>query len=242
MTMDKKLAEIYGTNTPDDAEKLASAALAESLADTGEIDFANLDEAALEALATEVLGTSEGAAADVPVEEQQKEAQAKLDEADYLGRVMAHSYTQELRGIAKEAGVRDSAKAAFHAGKGKVMGAIHAAKGKATHFAAKGKEVGAKGKEHVMKHKGKYGLGAGAAVGAAGATAAHKMTKKSSALETLVEARAMEILAANGFEVEAPAQEKVSAANHDEALDVLGQTVEQKAIELLEANGYTFEQ
>ena len=63
--------------------------------------------------------------------------------------------------------------------------------------------------------------------------------KKSSALETLVEQRALEILAENGVELEAQEQEKTSAEQGSE-FDVLANVVEQQAVELLIANGYEF--
>ena len=119
--MDKTLAEIYGTNQVEEAdvEKLAAAELAEQLTETGD---AQIDEETLEALAQEVLaqedGSEEQAAVEEPgVEGEEKvaeadeteevelteEAQEKIAEADYLGRIMAHSFVQESREIEKQA-------------------------------------------------------------------------------------------------------------------------------------------
>ena len=99
--MDPKLAEIYGTNQQDEAdlEKLAAAELAEGLADEDQLDTDGMTDEDLEAVAQEVLNAS----AEEGGEEEGDESQEKLAEADYLGRVMAHSYVNELRGIEKEA-------------------------------------------------------------------------------------------------------------------------------------------
>lgn len=125
----------------------------------------------------------------------QKEAQAKWEEADFLGRVMAHAYTQELEKIA---GSR------FEGAKSALKGAAGAAKGKAQHFGGVAKaHVSAgssspvrKGVEHAKRHKGAYGAGAAAA----GGFAAGRMSKEASAFEKLAEMQAAEILGATGFD------------------------------------------
>jgi hypothetical protein len=98
--MDPRLAELYGTNQPDqaDLEKLAAAEFADGLTEEGSINLDDLDPEQLEAMAQEVLG-GEGEEG-----EESDEDMEKLSEADYLGRVMAHSYVQELREIEKVAG------------------------------------------------------------------------------------------------------------------------------------------
>lgn len=120
--MDQTLAKIYGTNEEvQDAEKLASAELAEKLAEGEELNLDGLSTDDLEALAQQVLsaGADEGAeeeqteeqveSEDADAEEEKTasdettEAEEKLAEADYLGRVMAHSYVQELKNIEKNA-------------------------------------------------------------------------------------------------------------------------------------------
>lgn len=118
--MDQTLAKIYGTNEEvQDAEKLASAELAEKLAEGEELNLDGLSTDDLEALAQQVLsaGADEGAEEEQTEEqvesedaEEEKtasdettEAEEKLAEADYLGRVMAHSYVQELKNIEKNA-------------------------------------------------------------------------------------------------------------------------------------------
>jgi arsenate reductase-like glutaredoxin family protein len=68
-------------------------------------------------------------------------------------------------------------------------------------------------------------------------------TEELSALDVLAERRAMEILEANGIELEAPEAvetEKTSAS--EEEMNLLAQAVEARAEELLAANGYEFEQ
>lgn len=122
--MDARLAELYGTNQPDEAdlEKLAAAEFADGLAEDGEIDLDNVDEETLEQLAQEVLGGEEededegtekvaegeeGEEVEEPSEEPTEDEQEKVAEADHLGRVMAHAYVQELRGIEKEAGLKE---------------------------------------------------------------------------------------------------------------------------------------
>jgi hypothetical protein len=112
----------------------------------------------------------------------QKEAQAKFEEADLLGRVMAHAYTDELEKIAshrKTAGRMEAAK-----------NAIRGAAGHAAHAAGKAHS-------HVKSNKGAYAAGAGAA---GAGFAAGRMSKKASAFEKLAEEHAAEILSATGYD------------------------------------------
>lgn len=122
MPMDPQLAAIYGTGGDEtDTEKLAAAKLAEELVDKEELDPSKLTDEQAEELAKKVLaGAEEGEEeeeqeakgeeeAEEETEEEEEseektssasdEAQEKLAEADYLGRVMAHAYVQELRNI-----------------------------------------------------------------------------------------------------------------------------------------------
>lgn len=253
--MDPTLAKIYGTNQTSDAadvEKLAAAHMAEELANESGIDVNDLSPEQIEAMAQEVLDgvqaqgdeqdTSANADGNSNQEDPDAETLAKVAEADKLGRVMAHAYHQELRSIEKSASasqaVKNWAQLGGHAG-GKVMSAVKSmgAKGKsvASKAGEKAKEVGKKGVEHVKKHKGAYGAGAAAAGGGAAGYMAGKH-KKSSALDTLAEQHALEILAANGID---PAtlelqQEKVSEADPAE---VLSNAVEARAWELLSQYG-----
>lgn len=269
--MDPKLAEIYGTNQPDEAdvEKLAAAELAEELTEEGEMDLDSLSEEEAEQLAQQVLsGGEETEEAAVEEPEADEESQEKVAEADYLGRVMAHAFVQENREIEKDAGVKDlAAKAAKHGkaafGKVKEVAKKGAEKAKRSRLAelAKGGRLshdapkdhklfrpGNKASAHFKgKHKGEAWKATGARAGALAAVGggAAAMHKKSSALDTLVEKRALEILKANGIEAEIePAQpeqtEKTSAAG--DKYDQLAAVVEQRAMEFLQANGYQFEQ
>lgn len=254
--MDAKLAEIYGTNTPEegDVEKLAAAELAEKLAGDESMDLSELEPEQIEALAAQVLAGEEGQS-DEETEEEEKTAgdenQEKVAEADYLGRVMAHAYVQELRGIDKEAGLKDMG--------GKVMGHLKnlgskakagakAAGGKAKAVAVKGKDKAVAGAKatgaHVKRNAKTYGAGAGglAAGGGAGYMAGKKKKASgASALDTLAEQRALEILRESGIEVDAQEEVKEASITEDQAA-VLQQAVEARAVEMLKANGYTLEE
>lgn len=111
----------------------------------------------------------------------QKEAQAKFEEADLLGRVMAHSYTQELEKIAAS----------------KTAGHFEAAKGHVAHAAGKARGAAHGAAEHLKHHKGKYMAGA---AGVAAGEVHGRMSKKASAFEKLAEMHAADILSASGFD------------------------------------------
>jgi hypothetical protein len=199
MPMNQRLEEIYGTEqgAEADLEKLAAAELAEKLASEGGLDLASLDPEQLEELTREVMGMETGS------------DQEKLADADYLGRVMAHSYTQEMNKIAAE----QFELPLKHKGgwspyvREPGIGGVENAGRRATHVVGEaGKAVGrgaAVAGKHIYKHRGKYMLGgAGAGLASAGGYAAYKHFKKnkhSSAFETLAEARAQEILEENGL-------------------------------------------
>jgi hypothetical protein len=235
--MDQKLAELYGTNQPegDDVEKLAAAQLAEELGDGGEIDVSNLSDEDVEALAAQTLAAEAGEEV-VPAGDPQEQAQEKLAEADYLGRVMAHAYVQELRGIEKEAAKSDMA--------GKVMKGLKGLKSKGLKGLGAAKEKGKAGLKMVKKHKGAVGAAAGgAAAGGAAGFMAGKKSKESSALDTLAERRVLEILEANGIDpeqlsaVETEEQTKTSAP----VAEVLDAAVTNRAAEILAQYGLELE-
>ena len=270
--MDPKLAEMYGTNQPTEAdlEKLAAAELAEGLADEGQIDLDNVSEEDLEAMAASVLnGDEEEASQGDPAEE----AQEKLAEADYLGRVMAHSFHQEMRGIEKTEGkgtavakeiAKMTRKGEGHVSKmslgrramDKVRGAYvgrrqaYNAAGTDLKQALKGKIEGIPGKAgklnagERLRSAGSAAwkvapelVAGGAVAGGAGYAAKKHMEKKSSALDTLVESRAAEILEASGINpetLEPMEQEKTSAP----ANEILASAVEQRAWEMLDELGF----
>lgn len=120
-TMDAQLAQIYGTGQPeafdaDDLQKTAAAELLVKLADEQNIDLNQYSDEEIgelvEDLYTEKTAAEEAAAAAAPPfppkkkEEKEEEKEEKVAEADFLGRVMAHAYNQELENIEKEAGAK----------------------------------------------------------------------------------------------------------------------------------------
>jgi len=156
------------------------------------------------------LGQQEAA----PSQEQiQKEAQAKFDEADFLGRVMAHAYFQELRSISSEsektAGVGEIARHAAHIGGGAALGAAGGAVGGATQGYLTGGDVGKAAKRNAVLG-GLAGAGGGHMIHRAGGIqkaipaaleAAEGLGKTAgqAAIDALVQARAVELLRANGY-------------------------------------------
>ncbi len=133
----------------------------------------------------------------------QKEAAAKFEEADMLGRVMAHAYTQELEKIAasKTAGKMDAVKGALNSAKNRAghMAERGAAKVRSYGTAAgmKGRDAAGKAGAFGKKNKGAIGAAAG---GAAAGFAAGRMSKEASAFEKLAEMQAAEILSATGYD------------------------------------------
>jgi hypothetical protein len=130
-----------------------------------------------------------------------KQAQAKFEEADLLGRVMAHAYTQEMDKIAasraqeKTAGRFGATPMSHHVGGLHAGGTPKSLGEKARHLAMKAKM---KGRAHLEDHKGTYAGGAAGA--AAGAAAGHHKSKHASAFEKLAEMQAAEILGSAGFD------------------------------------------
>ena len=114
-TVDQWLNQVYGTTgASDDIEKTAQDMMLQKLAEQENIDLSGLSEDQMDALAAQVIedmqsdeqGDGEPVGQEQPqgeeASQEEAEAQAKFAEADFLGRVMAHSYTQELRKIAEE--------------------------------------------------------------------------------------------------------------------------------------------
>lgn len=258
MPMDPQLAAIYGTNQDEsDVEKLAAAELAEELT---EEETAELSDEEAEALAEQLLAgeeNEEGAEVEEPSDETNEE-QEKLSEADYLGRVMAHAYTQELRKIAADPGAQ-RAKYDKMGTEGPSFGAKVRNKldpvvkaGRSYGQAMAGGKGASGWKERLVGKEGQrlkvHGArGATLAAGAGLAYGAKKLydrkkgkTKRSSALDTLAEQRALEILAENGIDPSGQEQEKTSASEQEMA--ALQNAVEQRAFELLQANGYISEE
>lgn len=155
----------------------------------------------------------------------EKEAMAKIAEADFLGRVMAHAYVKELKEIEKKASGFPFQKEEKKDGK------------------KEEKKDEKKGDEKEKKaSKG----------GKVGAFLAKGMKKKAnaevSALDTLALARAQEILKANGIEVEQPAAEAPAAESKEtekvanDKYEMLDQAVTKRAEEMLIEAGYKFEE
>ena len=166
-------------------------------------------------------------------EAKKAEAAEKVAEADFLGRVMAHSFAQECKEIEKEAGARtETVKKVVtevgKKGKASFLNLIHGKKDSAV---------------AALKSHPKSALGGAAALGAAGGAAAmHKKEKKGeadqTALDALAEQRALAMAKEAGWVdpegnlVAPPAKEETKTAS---PLDL---AVERRALEMLEANGY----
>lgn len=280
MPMDPKLAALYGTAQVDesDVEKLAAAKLAEELADDEQVDVAEMSDEQINELAAQVLAEeeAEGSEVEEPAEktsaaeeteevEETDEAQEKLAEADYLGRVMAHAYVNELTEIEKEAGPRfdafkEKAKAKFKSVSDAVRSGGGKAKDKAKGVGARVAGAASSAGKAMKAHPYRTAAGAVGAVGVGvGGYKAYKHYKgkgkkkesaaEPTALDLLAERRALEILKENGIdlaadeqgaEVEEPNTEKTSASEKE--MQALANAVEQRAVELLQANGYIQEE
>lgn len=155
--------------------------------------------------------------------EMAKEAQAKFEEADALGRVMAHAYVEELEKIAsareqeKTAGIKDKAQALGGVAK------AHLARGSSSKVRS--------AIDHVGRNKGRYGAGA-AAVGGFAAGRASKKEKTASAFEKIANDRALEILQTLGID-------PTGGQEPEQAQDVdFGTAVDQRALQILADAGY----
>lgn len=101
--MDEQLAAIYGTNQvteTEDQEKLAAAELLVKLAEDEGVDLDQFNDEEIAEMVNEIYGASAEGGEEKIAED---ESQEKLAEADFLGRVMAHAYAQEMREIEKQA-------------------------------------------------------------------------------------------------------------------------------------------
>jgi len=148
MAMDQFLAEYYGTtktasSAQEDYEKQASVELFLKLASEEGIDLNALPDAQVQGLYdTWVKAAAEGhedekeeERREAVVEEAKKEHESakqekaekaeKVAEADFLGRVMAHSYVQEMRKIAEESESHEEHKAPLLHRVGERLGRHH---------------------------------------------------------------------------------------------------------------------
>lgn len=245
--MDKFLAEFYGTGgsektaSAEDLEKEASVELFMKLASDQNIDLANMPDAQVQSLYTSWVQKAAQAGGAAPTqktageddddkkkrEEAEKEhgekkaAAEKIAEADFLGRVMAHAYAQELQKIAS----------------GQVEGAPAKTAGELPEAFRKNMEAkkGGEGDEKKDDKEEKKDDKKEASV-----------SKKASAIDELALGHAVKLAQANGFDP-AQAQRKVAAVAE---LGLLGEstkiasapTVDEavsiRALEYLEAAGY----
>lgn len=245
---DPFLSQYYGTSVPeptegDSLEKMAQLHLLEKLAEDEEIDLTQYSDEEILAMTDQVFGEGgEEPEAQGDDGDYEKIAAARFEEADYLGRVMAHSMWNELDAIQKAAakagpGVSYPAGApaaefdkefARGAKKKRVAAAraADAAKYEGSAMAGRGhsgaRSVGkaeggvrsALSKMKTRKGRGKAaligaGLAGGAALAAGGVLGAKALKKRkeeqqktASALDTLSDSRAFDILANYGYVTE----------------------------------------
>jgi hypothetical protein len=264
MSMDAQLAEIYGTgqeaNAEDDQVKLAAAELLVKLAGDNNVDLSQFSDAEVADMVVELQKQAElppqfqkkeegeekketpeskesGESSSESPEAKKAEAAEKVAEADFLGRVMAHSFAQECKEIEKEAGFKDKAVGAakglpaFLKNKGVAASKAVAGAGKSVaketgHGTAVGRHTL---RDQAEKHPWLTAGAAGAAGAAGGAAAMHK--KSEAEQRALVMAKEAGWVDPEGNLVAPPAEETKTASPLDLA-------VERRALEMLEANGY----
>lgn len=249
------------TVATDDLEKMAQLTILAQDAQAQGIDLSHLSDEELLKLAEdhhqETTTQTENASEEEKMQE--KIAAAKFEEADFLGRAMAHSMWQELGEIQKEAqrsgpklteeGARAYERYAGGLGERLQETQEEAAKPKGVlgKVVAKAKGVGKQVAETAAKYPRtatalKIGLPAAAALGVGTgvgrATKGEKKEKAASAFDQLVQARAYDHLAAAGMiddqgNVAAPTQTK-EAADFDTVVDT-------NALQYLESLGYPIE-
>lgn len=170
-----------------------------------------------------------------PQADTEAEAQEKLAEADYLGRVMAHAYTQELRKIAAAQATEEQEEETQEKTAGKVSNFLKGVGGGAKKGAKRYGELMAGGEKRVGG-----GKRAGNKLRSFGKHA--KGTKdRSEAMKSLA-ARGGTAAAAGGAAGGAAAlhkHKKKAAAAQASAVDILA---ERRAIEILKENGIELEQ
>lgn len=151
----------------------------------------------------------------------------KVAQADFLGRVMAHSYWNEKTDIEKNAAMPAFLEKGLAAARnvGTKAGAkAHELGAKARAFGAKAHEAGKKGVEFAKAHKAHAAVGAGglAVGGGAGYAAGRHKSKKASAIDMLAEKRAMEWADSHGL-LEQSDEEKLAAAVDQRAAEMLAE-------------------
>ena len=266
--MDAQLAQIYGTgqSVEDDQVKLAAAELLVKLAEDNGVDLNQFSDADVAQMVSELQKTAEfppkesketaeSKESKESSESGEKAAEEKVAEADFLGRVMAHSFNQELTEIQKEGGVKEKV---VGAGKSALDFLKKQPKDVKSGLSSAKSAITGKAKMYGGGHKGEFtaslsgaerkfrageaakklapAAGAAAALGGAGyfATRGGK-EKKSSALDTLAVERAFELAKEAGWvdtegNLTVPQQEQKTAS----ALEI---EVERRALQMLEAEG-----
>lgn len=243
--MDEQLAAIYGTGM--DEEDLEKTAAAELLVKLAEEQGVNLDDFSDEEVGEMLndLYANEGIVHTAQAED--AEWQEKFAEADYLGRIMAHSMVQELNNIEKEAkfnprkllaqageatgigdivsGLRAKSQAKKLYGKGAKLMKENPMSGKAQEYFRQSSAVGSGAGEALREGGKRFGkrvaAPAGAAAALGGGAYALGKKKQSSALESLAEQRAYELAAEAGYIKEASVDYEI----------------ERRALEICEENG-----
>jgi hypothetical protein len=243
--MDAQLAAIYGTNQvadEQDTEKLAAAELLVKLAEDEGIDLNQFSDEEVAGMIEELYQ---------PEQENQDASQEKIAEADFLGRVMAHSYTQEMQEIEKQANLTHAQimsrtlSAGTKAGKNE---ALLTRLGK--FFKGQGKNIkeGVTGRRQVgdspymtasvskLQRAKKLAPAAGAAALLGGGGTVAAMHKHNAAdLDKLAEERAYQMMFEQGW-----IDEQGNALHEPqvkEASDIESE-VETRALQMLEASGY----
>ena len=276
--MDEQLAAIYGTGQQDyvdesDLEKTAAAELLVKLAEEQGVDLNDFSDVEVAGMLDELYGggifhyAQEGEATgeEAMTEEEKKkkeeeDAKEKVAEADYLGRIMAHSMVQELNNIEKEAAAPAWLGKAVDAVKGGGSKALGAVRGYPSNVAGRGREAKRMMTEAVTR-KGSVGTGkmgvrdqinsalgagkaiapeAGAVAGLAGlGVGGYKLNKYrkekekgASAIQALAEERAYELAKEAGYIDDDYVSKEASALDYE---------VERRALEICEANGIPVE-
>ena len=152
--------------------------------------------------------------------EMAKEAQAKFEEADALGRVMAHAYVEELDKIAS---ARNSE--------------LEKTAGRGAAVAAKAKDVAGRAANFAKGNKKAIGAAAG---GAAAGFAAGRMSKKASsaAFEKLANDRAVQILQTLGIDPATGQPMQPEAQDQAPQEPDFDQAVDARALQILADAGF----
>ena len=254
--MNDYLANYFGTKTAsaqtEEQQQEAQVEFFSKLAAENNIDLSQLSEGQIQELWD---GVFKGASEEEKDEEKKEEAKKELEEkkaaaekfaeAEYMGKIMAHSYVAELNKIAGHTGgtttdmvrvpnaVENSRAGNNVPGQSAARNALNTIKNKV--------------KENPRAAKA-LGIGAGVAALGGAAYAAHSRKKESSALDQLGAENAVKMAMAAGFDGDVAAErvgavftlglgesEKIAAS----ALHLSdAQAIEIRSLEFLEAAGY----